>query len=279
MQCAGAFITAPWGGGDVVGLAHDIPLPDDLRFGVVTSPAEVRDRVRRLLIGGADLIKCIGTGAVLTRGGVPAAPELSEDELRAAVEEAAHYGKFVAVHAHSDEGAMRAVRAGARSVEHGSMLDRGRDPDDRGRRHVPVRRHLRRRVGAGARRRGALARRHDAQAAPRRWTRGGGVPAGGRARRPDHVRDGQRRVSPRARREGARRVRALGHDADRGDPRRDDGGRGMHGLGRPRRARSRRGGSRTSSRWTGDPLGDIRAARDAGGRAKGGRVVVDRRAS
>ena len=74
MQCAGAFITAPWGGGDVVGLAHDIRLPEDLRFGVVTSPAEVRERVRRLLIGGADLIKCIGTGAVLTRGGVPARP-------------------------------------------------------------------------------------------------------------------------------------------------------------------------------------------------------------
>ena len=35
MQCAGAFITAPWGGGDVVGLAHDIGLPEDLRFGVV----------------------------------------------------------------------------------------------------------------------------------------------------------------------------------------------------------------------------------------------------
>ncbi len=122
MQCAGAFITAPWGGGDVVGLAHDIVVPPDLRFGVVTTPAEVRERVRRLLIGGADLIKCIGTGAVLTRGGVPGAPELSEDEMRAAVEEAAHYGAFVAVHAHSDEGARRAIRAGARSVEHGSML-------------------------------------------------------------------------------------------------------------------------------------------------------------
>src|SRR5215207_2930764 len=46
MQSAGAFITAPWGGGDVVGLAHDIRLPDDLRFGVVTSPADVRERVR-----------------------------------------------------------------------------------------------------------------------------------------------------------------------------------------------------------------------------------------
>jgi len=122
MQCAGAFITSPWGGGDVVGLAHDIVLPPDLRFGVVTTPAEVRDRVRRLLIGGADLIKCIGTGAVLTQGGVPGAPELGEDEIRAAVEEAGHYGAFVAVHAHSDEGARRAIRSGARSVEHGSML-------------------------------------------------------------------------------------------------------------------------------------------------------------
>jgi imidazolonepropionase-like amidohydrolase len=124
MQCAGAFVTVPSGGGDVVGLAPDIRLPDDLRFGVVTSPAEVRDRVRRLLIGGADVIKCIGTGAVLTLGGVPGVPELSEDELRAAVEEAALYGRFVAVHAHGAEGARRAVRAGARSVEHGSMLDR-----------------------------------------------------------------------------------------------------------------------------------------------------------
>ena len=124
MQCAGAFITVPWGGGDVVGLALDIRLPEDLRLGVVTSPSEVRDRVRRLLIGGADLIKCIGTGAVLTRGGVPGAPELSEEELRTAVEEAASYDAFVAVHAHGAEGAKRAIRAGARSVEHGSMLDR-----------------------------------------------------------------------------------------------------------------------------------------------------------
>ena len=124
MQCAGAFITVPSGGGDVVGLARDIRLPEELRFGVVTSPGEVRDRVRRLLIGGADVIKCIGTGAVLTRGGVPGVPELSEDELRAAVDEAGLYGAFVAVHAHGAEGARRAVRAGARSVEHGSMLDR-----------------------------------------------------------------------------------------------------------------------------------------------------------
>jgi imidazolonepropionase-like amidohydrolase len=123
MQCAGAFITAPSGGGDVVGLAHDVVLPPDLRFGVVRGVEDVRDRVRRLLIGGADLVKCIATGAVLTRGGVPGAPELSEAELRAAVEEAAWYGRFVAAHAHGAEGAKRAIRAGVRSIEHGSYLD------------------------------------------------------------------------------------------------------------------------------------------------------------
>jgi imidazolonepropionase-like amidohydrolase len=123
MQCAGAFITSAWGGGDVVGLARDIVLPEELRFGVVTNVDDVRDRVRRLLIGGANLIKCLGTGAVLTRGGVPGAPELTEEQLRTAVEEAAWYGAFVAVHAHGAEGAKRAIRAGARSVEHGSYLD------------------------------------------------------------------------------------------------------------------------------------------------------------
>jgi imidazolonepropionase-like amidohydrolase len=123
MQCAGAYITAPWGGGDVVGLARDIVLPEELRFGVIRSVDEVRERVRRLLIGGADMIKCIGTGAVLTRGGVPGAPELSEAEIHTAVEEAGWYGTHVAVHAHGAEGAKRAIRAGARSVEHGSYLD------------------------------------------------------------------------------------------------------------------------------------------------------------
>ncbi len=123
MQCAGAFITSPWGGGDLVGLARDIDVPEDLRFGVVSTVDDVRERVRRLLIGGASVIKCIGTGAVLTRGGVPGAPELTEEQLRAAVEEARWYDAFVAVHAHGAEGAKRAIRAGVRSVEHGSYLD------------------------------------------------------------------------------------------------------------------------------------------------------------
>ncbi len=123
MQCAGAYITTPGGGGDVTGLALDITLPPDLRFGVVRTPAEVRERVRALVAGGADLIKLIVTGAVLTRGTDPAVIELDEAMIVAAVDEAARHGIFVAAHAHGAEGIKLAIRTGVRSIEHGSLLD------------------------------------------------------------------------------------------------------------------------------------------------------------
>lgn len=123
MQCAGAYVTVSGGGGEVTGQAPDVILPGDLRFGVADSADEVRARVRRILAGGADLVKVIATGAVLARGTTPGAPEFSEDEIRAAVEEAALRGAFVAAHAHGAEGIRRAVRAGVRSIEHGSLVD------------------------------------------------------------------------------------------------------------------------------------------------------------
>ena len=125
MACAGAYVTSSSGGGDVTGLAPDVDavLPRDLRFGVANSADEVRRVVREILHGGADFIKVIATGAVLTEGTVPSAPEFSEAEIRAAVEEAALYGTHVAAHAHGAEGIKRAVRAGVRSIEHGSLMD------------------------------------------------------------------------------------------------------------------------------------------------------------
>jgi imidazolonepropionase-like amidohydrolase len=125
MMCAGAFVTVSGGGGDVTGLAPDVDaaVPIDLRFGVANSVDEVRARVRKILAGGADFIKVIATGAVLTEGTTPGAPEFSEDEIRAAVDEAALSGTHVAAHAHGAEGIKRAVRAGARSIEHGSLMD------------------------------------------------------------------------------------------------------------------------------------------------------------
>lgn len=123
MQCAGAYVTVPGGGGDVTGLAPGVEVPRDLRFGVSKSVDEVRDAVRRILGGGAELIKVIATGAVLTEGTDPGAPEFSEAEIRAAVEEAGMHGAHVAAHAHGAEGIKRAVRAGVRSIEHGSLMD------------------------------------------------------------------------------------------------------------------------------------------------------------
>jgi imidazolonepropionase-like amidohydrolase len=123
MAVAGAYVTVPGGGGAVTGLAPDVALPRELRFGEASSPAEVRERVRAILYGGADLIKVIATGAVLAPGTRPGTPELSEAEIRAAVEEAAAHGAHVAAHAHGAEGVRNAVRAGVRSVEHGSLLD------------------------------------------------------------------------------------------------------------------------------------------------------------
>ena len=125
MMCAGAYVTSATGGGDIPGLAVDVDavLPRDLRFGVANSMDEVRRVVREILHRGADLIKVIATGAVLTEGTVPGAPEFSEDEIRAAVQEASYYGAHVAAHAHGAEGIKYAVRAGVRSIEHGSLMD------------------------------------------------------------------------------------------------------------------------------------------------------------
>ena len=123
MSCAGAYVTSTSGGGEITGLSEDVAVGPRFRVGVADSAPEVRRAVRRILHGGADFIKVIATGAVLTRGGSPGAPEFSEGEIRAAVEEAALYDTYVAAHAHGAEGIKRAVRAGVRSIEHGSLMD------------------------------------------------------------------------------------------------------------------------------------------------------------
>ena len=123
MAVAGGYITVSTGGGEVAGMAPDITLPPEFRVGVANSPAEIREKVRVLIHGGVDLIKVIATGAVLTSGTNPGAPEFTEDEIHAAVSEAAEYGMFVAAHAHGAEGIKRAIRAGVRSIEHGSLID------------------------------------------------------------------------------------------------------------------------------------------------------------
>lgn len=123
MSVAGAYVTAPGGGGEITGVASDVAIPAEMRRGVVEDAADVHKKVRALLVGGADFIKLIATGAVLTEGTEPGQLELSEEEIRAAVEEAAKRGTYVTAHAHGAEGIKTAVRAGVRSIEHGSLID------------------------------------------------------------------------------------------------------------------------------------------------------------
>jgi imidazolonepropionase-like amidohydrolase len=123
MAVAGTYITTSSGAGDITGIAPDVVLPPDMRAGIASSADEVKKRVRELLNGGADFIKIMATGAVLTRGTRPGVSEFSEEEMRAAVVEAAKYGAKVTAHAHGAEGIMNAVRAGVQSIEHGSLMD------------------------------------------------------------------------------------------------------------------------------------------------------------
>lgn len=123
MAVAGTYITKSAGAGDLTGLPPDLLLPRDLRAGIANTAAEVRQRVRELLGGGADFIKIMATGAVLTRGSQPGVVEFDESELRAAVEEAGLFGARVTAHAHGAQGIKNAVRAGVGSIEHGSLID------------------------------------------------------------------------------------------------------------------------------------------------------------
>jgi imidazolonepropionase-like amidohydrolase len=122
MQAAGAYVTAPGGGGEVSGLAG-IEVPPEMRVGLVRTPDEVRRVVGLLCDRGADIIKVIATGAVLTQGTEPGRIELDGPLLEAAVETAGALGRFVAAHAHGTAGIKLAARAGVRSIEHGSLID------------------------------------------------------------------------------------------------------------------------------------------------------------
>ncbi len=123
MFVAGAYITITGGAGAMTGQAPDIQLPWDLHYGEANGPWEVRQRVRLLAHDGVDLIKMLSTGAVLTHGSSPASIEFTEEELRAGVDEASHFGLRVAVHAHAAQGIRNAILAGAVSVEHAEYLD------------------------------------------------------------------------------------------------------------------------------------------------------------
>jgi imidazolonepropionase-like amidohydrolase len=95
----------------------------DVIGGELRGPDRIGAATRALITKGADVIKVGASERAGLAHTDPRRPELTEDEMRAAVSEAAKRGLFVAAHSHSREGCANAVRAGVRSIEHGTWVD------------------------------------------------------------------------------------------------------------------------------------------------------------
>jgi imidazolonepropionase-like amidohydrolase len=121
MQVATLAIGSTGGHNDIVGFSPY------LKFGQFSGVADGVDEIRKLVRfevkNGADVIKLIASAGVLTEEQSVGAPQYTQEEMNAAVQEAAQWGRKVAAHAHGAEAIKRAVRAGVASIEHGSLLD------------------------------------------------------------------------------------------------------------------------------------------------------------
>lgn len=124
MQVSGFYLTIPGGGGDLVIPGRDeSEIPAHVRMGVARGAEAFAEKARLAVEGGADVIKVIASGAVLAYGGVPGEPEMTPEEIAAAVEVAHEAGLKLTAHAHGARSIKEAILAGADSIEHASLID------------------------------------------------------------------------------------------------------------------------------------------------------------
>ncbi len=107
------------------GMAFFMVYPDfaDSIDGELRGPDRIAAATRALVARGADVIKVGASERAGLAHTDPRKIELTEDEIHAAVTEAAKKGLYVAAHSHAREGCANAVRAGVRSIEHGTWVD------------------------------------------------------------------------------------------------------------------------------------------------------------
>jgi len=118
---AGQNITVTGGHADLW-LAPEIKYEEGLGGIIVNGPEAFREAVRIQIKYGADLIKLVVTGGIMSAGGDPGMPYISKEEIKAAVDAAHYLGRKVAAHCHGAAGARIAVEAGCDSIEHGTFL-------------------------------------------------------------------------------------------------------------------------------------------------------------
>jgi imidazolonepropionase-like amidohydrolase len=90
---------------------------------ICDGPDEVRKRVREVLRAGADVVKVMVTGGVMSANDSPEHPQFSREELEVMVEEASYRGVNLMAHAHGAQGIKNALKTGITSIEHGTFLD------------------------------------------------------------------------------------------------------------------------------------------------------------
>ena len=122
LMTAGAAISTTGGHAD----DHYSPyLNDEMNTapGVGDGPDELIKAVRYNIKHGANLIKYMSTGGVMSLGTTVDAQQMSFEEMKAICDTAKLYGLTIATHAHGTNGIKDAIRAGVTSVEHGMMMD------------------------------------------------------------------------------------------------------------------------------------------------------------
>ena len=121
MITSGKCITATGGHADS---RYPLGIDDhDSSAFVCDSPDECRKAVRNIFKYGADQVKIMGSGGVMSTGDNPHAAEFTYEEMKAALDIVNGRGRMSSVHAHSAEGMKIAMRAGIHSIEHGMLMD------------------------------------------------------------------------------------------------------------------------------------------------------------
>ena len=122
------MLVANYAIGSTGGHADQDPYPPDRIAvagplkGVCNGPDECRAAVRYQLKYGADVIKFMPSGGVLSLSDPVDNPQLTQEEMNAIVSEAHSWGRKVAAHCHGDRAAKMAIAAGVDSIEHGTFL-------------------------------------------------------------------------------------------------------------------------------------------------------------
>lgn len=119
---SGPALSATGGHGDLNGMSPYIRFEGSIN-GIADGVDAIRRKVRENIKYGADVIKILATAGVLSEEESVGLPQYTLEEMKAAVDEAAVWGKKVAAHAHGTEGIKLAIKAGVASVEHASFID------------------------------------------------------------------------------------------------------------------------------------------------------------